>query len=300
MSTYRLQSPILSWPIFAIFVAFFFGWWGGGQDLVKAGRLRKEGVKAEAQITSVKGSDALNYATAHYQFSISDATKYGYSHISDALAAKLAAGAKVNFVYLPSDPEQSAVDLDAMESSGKRAIVIAAVLELLVAAIFIPIIFMKPKPGWQPNRQLTMGPGESVAATVILSVMLVGGFCGLFFSAVPSYMKANQLAAFSKTAVANIDGVYSRSKGKGRYAEYTFQVNGRYFHGEADYRGSYSDRGPLNIHYLPSDPSYSATDPAAKLGGMKAAVIFMIVWNVAVWAFAVALWIKRYRRRVST
>jgi len=275
---------VLVWLIFASFIAIGFGWFGGGNQLVEAARLRASGIHAKGVITSMTAGDALNNPTAYYNFTIGGAVVHGYSHVPSAAEHRLAPGSPVTVTYLPENADKNCVDPAGLAESGKRAVLIAGVLESIFALIFIPLVVLS---GQSAPARLRLR-GDSLSGAVVISIMALGGIWGLFFAAIPNYRHAGDLVSQGKTAQAAITGVYDHSDGGGRYADYTFVVAGSYYHGKADYVGGYADRGPLTITYLPSDPSFSAIQPQATLSGARDAMLFMVGWLALLTLFCVA------------
>ena len=127
----------------------------------------------------------------------------------------------------------------------------------------------------------------------IIALMFFGGIAMLFFSAVPTYEKADELVRHEKSTRAMItnvwDDVDSDSHGTTiqRYANYSFDVNGMQYSGKSRVSRNYNQSGAITIYYLPSNPSNCAIDPRGDLTNAREGVLFVIVWILIVFAIGV-------------
>lgn len=285
---------VVIWLMFATFVALGFGWVGGGAQIADANRLRASGVKAHGAITSITPGDFLNSPTAYYDFPIAGTKHYGYSHILAKDEHRLNVGSSVEVTYLPSDPSDNCVDLEGLVASGNQGIKITLIVEAILAAIFLPLIIWS-RPQTSNGFRIK---GQNLAGVVVLSIMGLGGGCALFLSAIPKLLHTEELISHGKRARAVITGVYD-GEGSGRYAEYSFEVSGAFYHGKAGYVGGYWDKGPITITYLPSDPSFSALRPDANLNNARMSVLFLIGWLAIFGFFGVFPIVKAWRKGLN-
>lgn len=276
------MGRVFQWLLFAAFVAIGFGWFAGGKQLAEAASLRASTAQVSGVITSVSPGNSLNNPTAYYTFQVNGTVQYGYSNVRQSTATNLAPGAAVQVTYNARNPSSNAIDTEGIAEAGRRGIFIACIIELVLAAIFIPLIVTA---GPSATRTKSIN-GQNVAGVVVISIMALAGLGALFFGVLPGYQKRQALLHEGKTAVASITGVYDRSKGNGRYAEYSYVVDGANYHGKADYRGGYGDRQQINIVYLPSDPSFSAINPEAAVGSARGSILFMALWLAILSLFA--------------
>ncbi len=260
--------------MFATLIAVGFGWFGGGTQVADASRLRASGLQTKGVITSVTAGDMLNNSSAHYKFDVGGKTVNAYSNVLAKDEHRLSPGLVVSVTYMPENPRDSCLDPNGLVDSARRTLLIAGLLELVCAAIFIPLIIFSGT----ASPQGVKFTGENVAAVVVFSIMALAGLGALFFAAIPGLMRAEALVSEGKSVQATITGVWDGENRHGRYATYSYKVGDEYYHGKADYVGGYGDRGQITVKYLPSDPSYSAINPEAQIGGARGAIAFMLVW----------------------
>lgn len=277
------SGRIQTWLLFAVFVAIGFGWFGGGSHLVKANRLRASGAHVPGSITSVSAGDSAKGATAYYEFTLDGQKRYGYSKVSGQMAGTLNPGKPVTVTYLPDDPGTTCLDPEAVAEQGRTGVFLTLIVEAILAAIFLPLVV---------NAERDRAKGESIAAAVVIGVMAVGGLAGLVFGVLPGFSKAKSLIAHGQAIPAQITGVYDDDHG--RYADYTYSVAGAFYHGKARYQGGYGDRGPIQVYYLPEQPSFSARDPQQNLRDVQFGAVFLTVWLTIV--FVMGLGIYRWTR----
>lgn len=282
--------------MFAVFVGYVFGWMAGGREYVLAGELRDRGVVTQGQIQTVTNGDSLNSPSASYQFEVNGSSVSGFSHIGRSLRNQLGPGSQVRVLYLAEDPHKSGIDLEGMAESGRHSIQIALVIEVVIGAFFLAMMFTKAAPRSYGITASRSNPtkGSYAVGMVILSIMLSFGVLMLFGAALPDFQKARLLNQSPEAAVGQITDVHTRSKGRGLYAQYSFKVGDAYYHGSFDYQGSYGDRGSVEVYYLPSDPSYSAPYPLAKLANARFGLYFLSVWNLVILAIIAAVY-RRWR-----
>jgi len=265
----------IQWVVFAVLIGYGFGWMPSAPYYTLADRLRAPSVTAPAKITAVSPGNMLNSPTATYTYEFAGRSYDGYSPISNGVVHSLEPGASAKVYVDPASPKDSALDPDAMTVSANWGLVIAGVLEVIVALIFWAPFIAKRFKG-------TKIDGSKASALVLVGVMLAVGLGMLFFSAIPTLMKSIQLFSRSATATAEITAVYDRTEGGGRYAVYAFTVDGKGYQGETDTKAGYGERGKITVHYLPSDPSFSAPDPAGRRDNATGGVIFLCIWNLLV------------------
>lgn len=207
--------------------------------------------------------------------------------------------------YLSDAPQQSGVDVQGMVDSGRRAIALAFVVELILAIVFLSSILLNGRVSLRPSASPSGGAGNppvtlgnQIAGFIVVSIMFLAGAAMLLFSAYPTFVNANKLAQFSRATDAQITGVFDQPDENARQADYAFVVNGVNYSGSADYSGGYGDRGPLRIYYLPSDPNFSCVDLAATAKNAKFGLIFVLVWELIIGGvlYGVSSQISRLRR----
>lgn len=115
--------------------------------------------------------------------------------------------------------------------------------------------------------------------------MKCGGLWALFAYGVPDLRSARTLADHGRPATGSITAVYDYGHNRGRYAKYTYTVESQAYQGRSDYEGSYGDRGPIGLYYLPEDPVYSDTNPQGKFHNAEFSVGFLVFWNACVLGF---------------
>ena len=283
-----MQTPrfglIFPWLFFSAFVLVIFGWMASGSEIALANQLEAKGLKAQGTVYSATNGDSLNSPYIYYKFDLDGKLTYGHSHIQPKDKGRYGPGSEITLLYLPNDPTKSAVDLQGLRESGWRGLKFAAVIEAVVTIFFGAAAFggsgvQVRRPGFGRTGS---SQGNPIAALIIIVLMSTMGLAMLFFAAIPEYQKSEKLVNTGMPITAQITGVYTKSKSNKRYAEYSFDLNGQFFHGSADYQGAYSDRGPIQVWYLPSDPSFSAINPTAKMKNSQYAIVFMVIWNLLV------------------
>jgi|GEM_PF-1991912 len=290
----RRLGLIFPWLFFSAFVMFVFGWMASGSELALASQLEARGVKGQGTVTSGTNGDGLNSPYLYYKFELDGRTVYGHSHILAKDRGLYGPNSTVNFLYLPEDPTKSGVSLAGMRESGWRGIKIACAIELVVT-IFFFAASMSPGRTYQKQTFLgsrTVTQANPLGGLVIIGLMLCFGVSMLLFGVLPDYRKAEDLVNTGMPVTAQITGVYTRSKSHTKYAEYTFELNGQFYHGSSDYQGSYGDRGPIQVWYLPSDPTYSNSNPASKLKNAQTGIVFMIIWNLIIGGIGGGVFLK--------
>ena len=279
--------------LFATFVGVTFGWVASGKEWALAGQLATNGAHAQGHILSVTNGDALNSPSVRYRFSVDGSTFYGHSHILRERKHDLGPGVDTDVLYLPRDPQQSGIDLAGLTQAGKSGLKITLVIEGVLAIFFGGSLFAKPV----PRSRLRANPayetrGSLAIGALVAVVMSFIGLTLLFTAALPDYKHSNQLAASSRVAIGQITSVTTKSKSRGLRAHYSFSVNGRFFHGSDNYVGSTSDQGPVEVHYLPSDPDFSTLDVDAKVSQAHSGLIFIAIWNLFALGMGLSLFVK--------
>jgi len=128
----------MMWLFVTCFIGLFFGWMGGGTDLVVVGRLRSEGRPVEATVQSVSAGNSMRAPSVSYLFG--NPVAYGGSAVANA--ANYVAGQKITVLQLPDDPSKTGIELDAMATAAWKTVERAVVIELIVSLfIFGPISF---------------------------------------------------------------------------------------------------------------------------------------------------------------
>ena len=284
---------LLPWMLFATFVGVIFGWVASGKEWVLAGQLAKKGASAQGHVLSVTNGDALNCPSVSYRFLVDGTTYYGHSHIVQARKHDLGPGVDTNVLYLPSDPKQSGIDLEGMTQAGKSGLKITLVIEAVLAVFFVGSLFAKPVPRSRLRANPAYEPRGSLAIGVLAAgFMSLVGLTLLFTAALPDYEHSNQLAESSRVAIGQITSVTTKSKSRGLRAHFSFSVNGHFFHGSDNYVGSTSDQGPIEVHYLPSDPDFSTLDVDANVSQARSGLFFMAIWNLIALVIALSLFVK--------
>ncbi len=253
------------------------GYFAGVTHLQNAAQLRASPLQTMGIVTGVKPGDWLNNPTVEYDFNL----RRGQSAIPVELEPKLAPGATVTVTFLSDPSGPSAIDPAGEAEAGKRGLLIALFLELIVAAVFLPLaVFAEPdtsKPNW--------AKGENISAAVVVSILAVAGLGALFFSSIPAYLNSQKLMNQGKTVVGSLNRRYSpvdTSSQPTQMASYTYQVEGRYYHGIEKYAQPTPASSPIVIHYLPDNPSFAAINPAQKASDLRRGMLFLILWNVVV------------------
>ena len=114
--------------------------------------------------------------------------------------------------------------------------------------------------------------------------------------ALPGLNRASDLEHDSKTAVAEVLTADTMSKLGVHNTNYSFIVNGKRYFGNTVLTGN---RDFVDVHYLRSDPSYSATDPAENGKRVREQAFLFITGVTFLGATALILW-RESRRPAKT
>jgi hypothetical protein len=146
------------------------------------------------------------------------------------------------------------------------------------------------------NRSRKDSPENLRQGAVIAAAIACLGAGFLFAYCVPEYVKAERLVDSNRTARATIESVY-QSKGNGRFANYSFDVEGVRFTGKSEYEGDVPYRTTVPVYYLADEPAFSSLEPKASAGRLKSAVFLLVLCIVMVAGLAVYL---AFRSRPAT
>ena len=117
-------------------------------------------------------------------------------------------------------------------------------------------------------------PSLRLVTVLVVFGLLIGLGAGFLFTvAIPEFDRAFALEHESKIAIAQINHVDDPNSSGTRTIKYTYNVNGRAYGGRAQ---DVSNLNLLDVHYLASEPSYSAADPEANAREAR----FTVFWNL--------------------
>ena len=265
------------------------GYLGGVRELQEAAELKQDSIHVRGVLSYIEPGDHLNNPIAHYYFSTGGPSQWGSNFIPRAKEATLAPGMALDVSYSKKIGESS-LDPEGLVESGRRGILIALFLELVFAAIFLPLVlFAYPntkKPDWNKD--------ERISGTIVISILVAVGLGALFLSAIPAFLNASKLLHNGQVVTGSLD--YVKPRGVSPRAYYTYKVGSRYFHDLEPYEGRLKEGSPVQIRYLADSPSVSAIDPEVRITNSKGAAIFLALWTLLVGAIGLAIryWSKRF------
>ena len=138
-------------------------------------------------------------------------------------------------------------------------------------------------------------PKDFKQSVTILSIMLTLGSIGYVVFMVPLYSKGGMLRNSDLHVPGQVTRSYS-SKGTA-YAEFNYSVNQISYHARSEIPQQARPGDPVEVYYIPSDPSFASVDPQKMGRGFQTGTIICGLTLVAV-AILSTLQRRQYKRLI--